>query len=118
MCRSQNTIRRTSHGLSTIRHLQACGLSRRDMQNSFRNYINGRWETGVTTATSENPSDLASPVGEYARADGEQTELAIRAAAEATSSWAFATPQRRADALDQIGSEILARKDELGELLA
>ena len=28
------------------------------------------------------------------------------------------TPQRRADALDQIGSEILARKDELGLLLA
>src|SRR5438552_644154 len=89
-----------------------------NMTNSFRNYINGRWETGVTTATSENPSDLASPVGEYARADGEQTELAIRAAAEAASIWAFTTPQRRADALDQIGNEILARKDELGELLA
>ena len=89
-----------------------------DMTNSFRNYINGRWETSVTTATSENPSDLASPVGEYARADAEQTELAIRAAAEAAGSWAFTTPQRRADALDQIGSEILARKDELGELLA
>ena len=88
------------------------------MQNSFRNYINGRWETGVTTSTSENPSDLASPVGEYVRADGEQTGLAIRAAAEAAPSWAFTTPQRRADALDQIGSEILARKDELGELLA
>ncbi|HEX6706814.1 MAG TPA: aldehyde dehydrogenase family protein [Albitalea sp.] len=88
------------------------------MQNTFRNYINGRWETGVTTATSENPSDLASPVGDYVRGDREQAELAIRAAAEAAPSWAFTTPQRRADALDQIGSEILARKDELGELLA
>src|SRR5256885_6954549 len=87
------------------------------MRNSFKNYINGRWETGVTTATSENPSDLASPVGEYARADAQQTELAIRAAAEAASAWAFTTPQRRADALDLIGSEILARKDELGDLL-
>ncbi|WP_280154170.1 aldehyde dehydrogenase family protein [Piscinibacter sp. XHJ-5] len=88
------------------------------MQNSFRNYINGRWETGVTTSTSENPSDLASPVGDYVRGDREQAELAIRAAAEAAPAWGFATPQRRADALDQIGSEILARKDELGELLA
>src|SRR6185436_9487385 len=88
------------------------------MQNTFRNYINGRWETGVTTSTSENPSDLASPVGEYVRADREQTELAIRAAAEAAPVWAFTTPQRRADVLDQVGSEILARKDELGELLA
>jgi alpha-ketoglutaric semialdehyde dehydrogenase len=88
------------------------------MQNSFRNYINGRWETGVTTSTSENPSDLASPVGDYVRADREQTELAIRAASEAGPAWAFATPQRRADALDQVGSEILLRKEELGELLA
>ena len=30
---------------------------------TIKNYINGRWETGVTTGTSENPSDLASPVG-------------------------------------------------------
>jgi aldehyde dehydrogenase (NAD+) len=88
------------------------------MQNTFRNYINGRWETGVTTSTSENPSDLASPVGDYVRADREQAELAIRAAAEAAPDWAATTPQRRADALDQIGSEILARKAELGELLA
>jgi acyl-CoA reductase-like NAD-dependent aldehyde dehydrogenase len=88
------------------------------MQNPYRNYINGRWETGATTGTSENPSDLASPVGDYARADAEQAQLAIRAAHEARAAWGLATPQRRFDALDQIGSEILSRKDELGELLA
>jgi acyl-CoA reductase-like NAD-dependent aldehyde dehydrogenase len=88
------------------------------MQTSFRNYINGRWETGITTGTSENPSDLASPVGDYARADREQTELAIRAAAQAGPDWAAATPQRRADALDQVGSELLQRREALGELLA
>ena len=57
-------------------------------------------------------------VAEYARADRSQTELAIRAAADAFPHWSHSTPQRRADALDQIGSEILARKDELGQLLA
>jgi acyl-CoA reductase-like NAD-dependent aldehyde dehydrogenase len=88
------------------------------MQSSFKNFINGRWETGVTTATTENPSDLSTPVGEYVRADSEQAESAIHAASEAASAWGLTTPQRRADALDQIGSEILARKDELGELLA
>ena len=88
------------------------------MHNSFKNYINGRWETGVTTGTSENPSDLDSPVGEVARADARQAEDAIRAAADAASAWGLSTPQRRADALDQIGTEILARRDELGELLA
>jgi alpha-ketoglutaric semialdehyde dehydrogenase len=84
----------------------------------FKNYINGRWENGVTTGVSENPSDLSDVVGEYARADASQTQLAIRAAADASDAWALSTPQRRADALDQIGSELLARKNELGELLA
>jgi len=88
------------------------------MHTRFKNYINGRWETGVTTGTSENPSDLESPVGNYARGDAAQTELAIRAAREATSAWGLSTPQRRADVLDHIGSEILARREELGELLA
>jgi acyl-CoA reductase-like NAD-dependent aldehyde dehydrogenase len=88
------------------------------MREILRNYINGRWETGVTTGTSENPSDLDSPVAEYVRADARQAQLAIDAAGQAAATWAAATPQRRADALDAIGSEILARKDELGELLA
>lgn len=87
-------------------------------QQTFKNYINGRWENGVTTGISENPSDLSDVVGEYSRADASQTQSAIRAAADARSAWGQSTPQRRADALDQIGSEILARKDELGELLA
>lgn len=87
-------------------------------QQTLKNYVNGRWENGVTTGVSENPSDLSDVVGEYSRADATQTQAAIRAAAEARNAWGQSTPQRRADALDQIGSEILARKDELGELLA
>jgi aldehyde dehydrogenase (NAD+) len=88
------------------------------MQEILRNYINGRWETGATTGTSENPSDLAAPVAEYARADGRQAQQAVLAASDAAVTWALSTPQRRADALDFVGSEILARKDELGMLLA
>jgi acyl-CoA reductase-like NAD-dependent aldehyde dehydrogenase len=88
------------------------------MQAILRNFINGRWETGATTGTSENPSDLAAPVAEYARADARQAQLAIQAARDAAATWAHTTPQRRADALDQAGTEILARRDELGELLA
>lgn len=88
------------------------------MREILRNFINGRWETGVTTGTSENPSDLGTPVAEYVRADARQTQQAIEAAGQAAAAWAAATPQRRADALDAIGSEILARKDELGDLLA
>lgn len=89
-----------------------------ELQLNARHYINGRWETGTTMGISENPSDTREVVSEYARADRNQTELAIRAASDALPHWSRSTPQRRADVLDQIGSEILARKDELGLLLA
>src|SRR5690606_37839458 len=53
-----------------------------------------------------------------ARADAAQTRTAIEAAASASRSWRHATPEQRADSLDAIGTEILARRDELGRLLA
>ena len=85
-----------------------------DLQLSPRHLINGRWEIGTTTGISTNPSDTREVVAEYARADRNQTELAVRAAADALPTWSQSTPQRRADVLDMIGSELLARKDELG----
>lgn len=84
----------------------------------FKHYVNGRWETGATIGLSENPSDLADVVGEFARADAAQVDGAVRAAADAFADWSHSTPQRRFDVLDFVGSEILARKDELGRLLA
>jgi acyl-CoA reductase-like NAD-dependent aldehyde dehydrogenase len=93
-------------------------LKRSHLQQNARQYINGRWETGVTSGLSENPSDTREVVAEYARADRSQTEAAIRAAVDAFPHWSRTTPQRRADVLDQIGSELLARREELGVLLA
>ncbi|KQX95068.1 aldehyde dehydrogenase family protein [Variovorax sp. Root473] len=89
-----------------------------ELRQSVRQYINGRWETSATTGVSVNPSDTSEVVAEYARADRRQVELAIRAATEAFVHWSHSTPQRRADVLDRIGAELLARKDDLGLLLA
>src|SRR5690606_29666604 len=88
-----------------------------DMQQNPRHLINGRWESGTTTGVSANPSDTREVVAEYARADRNQTEHAIRAAADALPHWSQSTPQRRADVLDMVGSELLARKAELGTRL-
>ncbi len=93
-------------------------MKRSDLQQRARQFVNGRWETGVTTGIRRNPSDTREVVAEYARADRNQTNLAIRAAANAFPHWSHTTPQRRADVLDQIGSELLARREELGLLLA
>lgn len=93
-------------------------MKKDDAVHGVRHYINGRWVNGVTMGRRENPSDTRETVAEYARADRVQAEEAIRAAADALPQWSLSTPQRRFDALDQIGSELLARKDELGRLLA
>ena len=82
------------------------------------NYIDGHWVEGARTTADVNPSNTADVVGEYAQADRAQAEAAINAARHAFAKWSQASVQQRADILDQIGSEILARKEELGTLLS
>jgi acyl-CoA reductase-like NAD-dependent aldehyde dehydrogenase len=50
--------------------------------------------------------------------DGVAVDDAVAAARGASTEWAAVTPQRRFDVLDAIGTRILARKAELGRLLA
>lgn len=82
------------------------------------NLIAGSWAAGQNTVTNDNPSDLDSPVGMYDFASTEQLRDAIAAAKAAQPAWAEASPQIRFDALDKIGSELLARKEELGRQLS
>ncbi|KJK25127.1 aldehyde dehydrogenase [Burkholderiaceae bacterium 16] len=83
-----------------------------------KNYIDGQWLDGASNAANVNPSDTTDIVGRYAQADAAQAAAAIAAAHAAAPRWAASTPQQRADALDKIGSEILARREDLGLLLA
>jgi len=82
------------------------------------NLIAGTWTPGSGTNENINPSDTSDVVGIYAQADAAQVGDAIQAAVDAFPAWSRVSPQVRADALDAIGNEILARKEELGELLA
>jgi aldehyde dehydrogenase (NAD+) len=83
-----------------------------------RNYINGQWLDGASAAANVNPSDITDIIGHYALADATQAGEAIAAAHAAAPLWAQSTPQQRADALDRIGTEILARREQLGLLLS
>jgi aldehyde dehydrogenase (NAD+) len=83
-----------------------------------KNFINGEWVEGVAVKDNINPSDTREVVGRYSQGDAAQTETAIAAARAAFPGWAGTTPQQRADILEKIGIEIVARKDELGQLLS
>lgn len=83
-----------------------------------QNFINGEWANAPHAAPNINPSNVEDVVGEYARADEAQVRTAIAAARAAFPAWSRGSLQARADLLDKVGNEILARKDELGTLLA
>jgi acyl-CoA reductase-like NAD-dependent aldehyde dehydrogenase len=84
----------------------------------FKNLIGGEWVAGASASRNINPSDTRDLVGEYSQADAAQTRDAIAAAQAAFPAWSMSTPQQRFDILDAAGTEILARRAELGDLLA
>ncbi len=83
-----------------------------------KNYIGGVWTDGTAAQKNINPSDITDIVGLYASSDARHVEQAVVAAKAAAPSWAASTPQQRFNALDFVGSEILARSNELGRLLS
>lgn len=88
------------------------------MRSVKRNYVAGEWVAGPGAEENINPSDTRDVVGVYTRADAAQARSAVAAAHTALPACAAMTPQQRCDALDAVGSEVLARKAELAELLA
>jgi alpha-ketoglutaric semialdehyde dehydrogenase len=88
------------------------------MTATFPNLIDGRSVDSADRNTDINPSNLADVVGEFARATPAEVNRAIASARTAFTKWSRTTPQERFDILDRAGTEILARKDELGRLLS
>ena len=82
------------------------------------NYIDGDWVEGPAVTPDINPSDVSETVGEYAQGDATAAETAIAAAKQALPAWSLASPQQRFDVLDAAGTQVLARRAELAELLA
>ena len=88
------------------------------MATTYPNLIDGRTVDSTERNTDINPSNLSDVVGEFARGTRADLDEAVAAARRAFETWSHSTPQQRFDVLDRAGTEILARKDELGRLLA
>ncbi len=85
---------------------------------TFPNLIDNQPVDSVDHNRDINPSNLTDVVGEFARASSSDVDRAIASAREAFKKWSRTTPQERFDILDRAGTEILARKEELGRLLS
>ncbi|WP_038206076.1 aldehyde dehydrogenase family protein [Xenophilus azovorans] len=86
--------------------------------NEFNNLIHGEWVAGTGYSPNVNPSDLSDVIGRYTQGDAAQVDAAVAAATAAFPAWSTGGVQARSEALEKIGNEILARKEELGTLLA
>lgn len=84
----------------------------------YKNYIDGQWCEGHTTLSNHNPSDSRDLIGEYHQASAEQTRQGIQAARSAQPLWAATGLEARQLILMAIGDELIARKEELGQLLS
>lgn len=87
------------------------------MTKLHKNLINGEW-VGSDGVENINPSNTAEVVGLYASASAAETLQAIAAAKAAFPAWSRSGILERHAILSRTSQEILARKQELGELLS
>ena len=87
------------------------------MAELHRNLINGEWVEG-NASPNINPSNTNEVIGEYAQATADQAKDAIAAAKAAFPAWSRSGILERHALLRKTADEVLARRQELGELLA
>jgi aldehyde dehydrogenase (NAD+) len=88
------------------------------MPTTYPNLIDGRRVDSTNRNADINPSNTTDVIGEFARASRKDLDEAIASARQAFVKWSRTTPQERFDVLDKAGTEMLARKEELGRQLS
>nr|CAD6600124.1 aldehyde dehydrogenase family protein [Rhizobium sp. TCK] len=83
----------------------------------YQNLIAGEW-VGSDASKNISPSDTNDVVGSYAQGSAEDARQAIAAAKAAFPKWSQSGILERHAILKKTADEILARKEELGKLLA
>ncbi len=88
------------------------------MAKRFANLIGGEWVDGAEASVNRNPSDTDEVIGEFAQGSAADVDAAVEAARAALPGWSRLNAQARGDLLDKVGSALMEREAELGELLA
>lgn len=82
------------------------------------NFIDGQWVGGKATTPNFNPSNSDEIIDHYSLGGQAEAEQAVDAAVRAFQSWRFSNPQMRHDCLKVIGDGIMARHEEIAQMLA
>src|SRR5260370_41858062 len=80
----------------------------------YRNYIGGKWVAPSSGRYVENrsPADTRELVGRFPASTSEDVDRAVRAAADALTSWRKTPAPRRAEILFKVGEILIRRKEE------
>ena len=82
------------------------------------NYINGAWIEGEGEINNINPSDTNDLIDTYSNASSNQLNDAVSSAKIAQKKWEKVGIEKRANILNDIGSEIIKQSKEIGTLLS
>jgi aldehyde dehydrogenase (NAD+) len=88
------------------------------MTDKLTHFINGEQVSADTPHESINPSNTDDVVARYPNGGAAEVDAAARAARAAFPAWSEASPEVRSDVLDRVGSIIMSRAKELGQLLS
>ena len=88
------------------------------MSQVQKNYIAGQWVDGESTINNINPSNHSEVVGQFTQASPDQVDQAIASARAAQVQWQATGLEAKQRVLQAIGDEMIARCDELGEMLS
>lgn len=88
------------------------------MSQALTHFINGEAVKVDTPNRSINPSNTDEVVATFPAGGAAEVDAAAKAARAAFPAWAEASPEVRSDLLDKVGSTIMTRAKELGELLS
>lgn len=88
------------------------------MSDTKLNLIAGDWISGNAEVENRNPSDLSDLIGMFTQASEEQLQATLEQAQRAQAAWEGYGIERKQAVLMAIGTELIARSEELGTLLS
>ena len=89
------------------------------MTTTFKNFIGGEWvaPAGGEYFDNRNPADSGDLIGRFPRSDARDVQQAVESAKRGFDLWRRTPAPARGDALRRAGDILVARKDEIADLM-
>lgn len=85
----------------------------------YQNFINGKWVDAQSGQVFENrnPANWDELIGTFPKSSREDVDEAVKAARAAFEKWRLVPAPKRGDILKKVGDILVARKEELAQLM-